>query len=825
MAGFDVDLPDYTYAPLSLDTRPFRLARLIRASSREAPLECELINSEIDTGSIDYEAVSYTWGAERDVDVVIVAGQILSISLNLSLVLRDIRLSDRDRTVWIDAVCIDQSNNPERSHQVQQMGDIYRNAQQVLFCIGRPTEMTDTLFAILSNLQRLLLEAFPNGGASTTYLDIRKSGILDQLSQCHYACTSRVRVGFNYILRQAWFFRVWIIQEVANARRGRLYCGSVSIIPSIFVTALHLFDIKVPKHCKQILSMMPGRQRTVFKKPLFLLLQELANSQATDPRDRVWALLDLCSDAEAKTALRPDYTKSEAGLVGDMIAYFCGCRIQTSDNVLWRSIDETLQRREHMHNDVLEWLIAKDDVAQTARLLQHHSGELRITEEILRDAYVRRMRSEELLLLLLGHPRAPILTRRHNNKAGQTGTDKAPIGETLLLYAAGRGDDTLFRRLLDSGVRMDVPSNVYLNITGHFEVSKTYIMPSKTTLRTLTTLECAAATGQLAIIEILLKHKTGLRLFHDLLPRSLELAVANGHTDVARFLLQQGIVEAVNFNVVSHICLVKLAVQNGHLETVKLLLKHRAQELDHGPNMLGSVDKLLAQNLSSPGIVGLAMMSGSTQVLELILSSGFHESKGFGEDLITALEQAVLMPNIDFVQLLLRFGWMATPRCINLAVDYLHNNHAAMNPILDALLDAQASTQTSLDVSVVHNITLLATRDGKEHTCCSRYLTILAQWEGGIDWDACGIALLTARDRRVPAVERLLVAKGMVVSEQGNDRDKLEYTRLRLGLDQVLREKLVNVIKGAPSHMDRDPWRVELRQTQKRQDSPSLLPW
>ena len=43
--------------------------------------------------------------------------------------------------------CINQDDLDERRQQVQQMGTVYSTARQVLFYIGRLTELTDFLFA------------------------------------------------------------------------------------------------------------------------------------------------------------------------------------------------------------------------------------------------------------------------------------------------------------------------------------------------------------------------------------------------------------------------------------------------------------------------------------------------------------------------------------------------------------------------------------------------------------------------------------------------------------------------------------------------------
>jgi len=60
-------------------------------------------------------------------------GKRLAITENLYIALRNIRIEDEDRILWVDAICIDQKNERERGHQVQQMGDIFSRAEQVIF--------------------------------------------------------------------------------------------------------------------------------------------------------------------------------------------------------------------------------------------------------------------------------------------------------------------------------------------------------------------------------------------------------------------------------------------------------------------------------------------------------------------------------------------------------------------------------------------------------------------------------------------------------------------------------------------------------------------
>lgn len=62
---------------------------------------------------------------------------ILLITPNLDTALRRIRLPDRIRALWVDAICINQQDVAERGGQVQLMGSIYSKARQVIVWLGK----------------------------------------------------------------------------------------------------------------------------------------------------------------------------------------------------------------------------------------------------------------------------------------------------------------------------------------------------------------------------------------------------------------------------------------------------------------------------------------------------------------------------------------------------------------------------------------------------------------------------------------------------------------------------------------------------------------
>ena len=65
-----------------------------------------------------YEAISYVWGDARDKVSIICQGHEFWVTRNLYNAFLRVRLADRTRVLWADAICIDQNSITERSHHV-----------------------------------------------------------------------------------------------------------------------------------------------------------------------------------------------------------------------------------------------------------------------------------------------------------------------------------------------------------------------------------------------------------------------------------------------------------------------------------------------------------------------------------------------------------------------------------------------------------------------------------------------------------------------------------------------------------------------------------
>ncbi|KAG5767928.1 hypothetical protein H9Q72_004355 [Fusarium xylarioides] len=187
------------YQPLS-SSSSFRLLELLPSSNRTDPLVGRLVDSDI-TFQPDYEALSYVWGDMTPVKYINLGDQDVSITPNLHSALIHLRSADTVRTLWVDALCINQSVHGERNQQVRIMGDIYKSARQVVVWLGDAADDSHLVFQHLND--ESIPDSFHDG--STPPED--------------------KRLAWNALVKRPWFFRTWVIQEIALAKRAVMMCG------------------------------------------------------------------------------------------------------------------------------------------------------------------------------------------------------------------------------------------------------------------------------------------------------------------------------------------------------------------------------------------------------------------------------------------------------------------------------------------------------------------------------------------------------------------------------------------------------------------------
>jgi hypothetical protein len=129
---------------------------------------------------------------------------------------------EKPTLLWIDALCINQSNPEERNQEVRRMAEIYSEADEVLIWLG---------------------DSHNNSDLAMRFIPKMSSQSADQLIEDGRNGLSWV--AFGALMRRPWFTRRWVIQEVAFARHATLCCGNHRVPWIQFCEAIAIFIDKV----------------------------------------------------------------------------------------------------------------------------------------------------------------------------------------------------------------------------------------------------------------------------------------------------------------------------------------------------------------------------------------------------------------------------------------------------------------------------------------------------------------------------------------------------------------------------------------------------
>lgn len=112
---------------------------------------------------------------------------------------------------------------------------------------------------------------------------------------------------------------------MAKARSAVIYCAGSRVSSRVFAVMPVLLSTEVGTHQQSIIDIMPGPSRRTSwwaeDRSLSNLLLKFRRSEARFSRDRIYALLGICSDLEARQTLAPDYQKSDDEVARDAVAF------------------------------------------------------------------------------------------------------------------------------------------------------------------------------------------------------------------------------------------------------------------------------------------------------------------------------------------------------------------------------------------------------------------------------------------------------------------------------------------------------------------------
>ena len=155
-AGVDVNVVLFKHSRLRGPTS-IRVLTLLPSTAFDSPIEVQLAEVDL-AGKPDYEALSYAWGDTKNKVGISCHGERLDVTVNCALALQYLRYKYQGRTLWVDAICIDQTKEAEaeRNQQVRIMGDVYETAQRVLVWLGPRGATSDLAIALLKDFEKVV---------------------------------------------------------------------------------------------------------------------------------------------------------------------------------------------------------------------------------------------------------------------------------------------------------------------------------------------------------------------------------------------------------------------------------------------------------------------------------------------------------------------------------------------------------------------------------------------------------------------------------------------------------------------------------------------
>jgi hypothetical protein len=214
MAPSTTCLPSsFVYQKLDPTRKETRLV-LIRPGRNEDDVRCEVQTISLLARPLPtYETISYVWGDAKRHGAVHIGNQKLSVPWSTEVVLRRMRRTEIERPVWIDSLCIDQTDDDDRNYQVQLMCDIYSNTVTNLIWLGNDTGEAEEVFQAMRGLYN---EARSATRDFDTFKDTVWPGWFEAYGPPSTVEFSAERIAAFFDL--PWFSRLWyaVIPETSN---------------------------------------------------------------------------------------------------------------------------------------------------------------------------------------------------------------------------------------------------------------------------------------------------------------------------------------------------------------------------------------------------------------------------------------------------------------------------------------------------------------------------------------------------------------------------------------------------------------------------------
>lgn len=289
------------YTPLQTVQNEIRILALL-PSPPLSTIRCTLEIVSLDSRP-RYEALSYVWGDASVRNEILVDGLPLLITQNLFVALNHFRHVEEELRIWIDAICVNQDDLIERGQQVSLMRRVYSQAFSTKVWLGPADEDSDKALSLIHLVSDVYDDCRERSTAQgKDVIDIYQWGHLRSWS------VKEELAALGRLFRRPWWYRVWIVQEVAASCDVVMHCGQSTCVWTQIRQALNILyrgqhwddiPVIVPyedfKHIhnglrrihfiEDVRVSFRGREDYLGRSLLYMLVVQ-RDAFATDPRDK-----------------------------------------------------------------------------------------------------------------------------------------------------------------------------------------------------------------------------------------------------------------------------------------------------------------------------------------------------------------------------------------------------------------------------------------------------------------------------------------------------------------------------------------------------------
>ncbi|KAI6081621.1 heterokaryon incompatibility protein-domain-containing protein [Hypoxylon rubiginosum] len=345
--------------PLDHSRKETRFLRLLSADHDDDEIKAELFAASVEHDTPDFRAVSYAWNTQGPRKCITVNGDQFEVAETVYVLLRNIHswtCCTRSMDFWIDSICINQENTPEKNVQVPLMKDIYTKASHVIVWLGDGNEYTDQAIAVMRN-SSVWEKDLANKQEPLRTTEINTQTLQHFVDAVSIPMASFLK-GINELFSREWFRRTWTLQEVVlSSGLPHVLCGRSALcwqcltgtctlfmylfFPFVhaeppmplpkqlhglmaelerFHRICHTYDLRVANSLRDRLP-----QLSQDAERLIELIWLTSRQLSTDPRDKIYGLLGMASDIE-RQRIRVDYAKPLIDVFVDAFCYLLSCK-------------------------------------------------------------------------------------------------------------------------------------------------------------------------------------------------------------------------------------------------------------------------------------------------------------------------------------------------------------------------------------------------------------------------------------------------------------------------------------------------------------------